>query len=81
MPQYELPYVKKPMLKKTASGSAADEAGMDGANKILTFGTTPSYRCVHFLLFFTGSSSKRGVPTFQSDFPVAGTSTGCYSDQ
>jgi len=44
MPQYELPYVKKPMLKKTASGTGSEDAAMDGANKILTFGTTPSYR-------------------------------------
>jgi hypothetical protein len=44
---YEQPYVKKPMVKKYAGKGAnhnPEEAAMESANKILTFGSMPSYR-------------------------------------
>lgn len=47
MPKYDPPYVKKPMVKKypgKGPNHNPEEAAMESANKILTFGSMPSYR-------------------------------------
>ncbi|PSN30168.1 hypothetical protein C0J52_26156, partial [Blattella germanica] len=47
MPKYDPPYVKKPMVKKYAGDKGPnhnpEEAAMESVNKILTFGSMPSY--------------------------------------
>lgn len=51
MSKYDPPYVKKPIPKKY-SGKAAnpEEAALGSANKILTFGSMPSYRSVKYYI-------------------------------
>ncbi|GLG96971.1 uncharacterized protein GBIM_03833 [Gryllus bimaculatus] len=47
MPKYDSPYAKKPMMKKYATKGPnrnPEEAAMESVNKILTFGSMPSYR-------------------------------------
>jgi hypothetical protein len=47
MPKYDPPNMKKPMVKKYTGKGAnhnPEEAAMENVNKILTFGSMPSYR-------------------------------------
>lgn len=47
VPKYDSPYVKKPMPKKypgKGPNHNPEEAAMESVNKILTFGSMPSYR-------------------------------------
>jgi hypothetical protein len=46
MPKYDPPYVKKPTKNYAGKGPNhnPEEAAMESVNKILTFGSMPSYR-------------------------------------
>lgn len=44
MPKYDAPYTKKPVAKKYPKTANPEEAAMESADKILTFGNMSSYK-------------------------------------